>query len=120
MIDFIRAGGYVMFVLLALGVPLVVVAVKFASNASPQRLSMIRALTWAIVFAAVSGSASGFMMVATGVARDPEWLAKPLPILLQGFAEAITPIVLGGGLLMVAWTLVAFGVRRMPKDPADS
>ena len=118
MLDFIRAGGYVMFVLLAIGIPLIVTAALFAWRANPQRLSLVRALTTALVFAAITGIASDLIAVASHVAKNPEWLKEPLPVLLGGFAEALTPAVLAGGLASVAWILVAFGVRRMPKDPS--
>jgi hypothetical protein len=42
--------------------------------------------------------------------------ADPLPVLLTGFAEACANLILGGGVLVVTWILVAVGVRRMPAD----
>jgi hypothetical protein len=117
MLGLLRAGGYIMFVLLAIGAPLLVTAVKFAIRADPQRLSLVRALTVALAFAAISGVASDLLAVASHVVDNPDWLKEPLPALLAGFAEAMTPAVLAGTLASVAWILVAFGVRRMPRDP---
>jgi len=114
MLDFIRAGGYVMFVLLAIGVPLLYTAARFAKAADPQRLSLVRALTVALAFAAISGVASDLLAVASHVADNPDWLKDPVPYLLGGFAESMTPAVLAGTLAAVAWILVAVGVRRMP------
>ena len=114
MLDFIRAGGYVMFVLLAIGVPLLYTAARFAKAADPQRLSLVRALTVALAFAAISGVASDLLAVASHVADNPDWLRDPVPYLLGGFAESMTPAVLAGTLAAVAWILVAVGVRRMP------
>ena len=114
MVDFIIAGGYGMFILLALGVAILIPAVKFARNADPQRLSLIRALTVAIAFATVVGVTSGFAATCHYVVgHEPK---EPLPVLLQGFAESVTNVILGGSILTVAWILVAVGVRRMPKD----
>jgi len=31
---------------------------------------------------------------------------------MQGLGEAVTPLILGSGLLSIAWLLVALGVRR--------
>ena len=118
MIEFFLAGGYVMFVLLAIGVPLLVTSALFARHADPQRLSLIRALTTALAFAAISGVASDLIATASHVADNPEWLREPLPFLLGGFAESLTPAVLAGTIASIAWILVAFGVRRMPKDPS--
>jgi heme exporter protein D len=119
MVNFILAGGYAMFVLLAIGIPLVVIAAKFARNASVQRLSLIRALTIALVFAAISGVTSDLMSAAKHIADNPEWLKEPLPVVLEGFGESMTPAILAGSLASIAWILVAFGVRRMPRDPSD-
>lgn len=117
MIQFFIAGGFVMFVLLAIGLPLIVVAARFAWSASPQRLALVRALTVALVFAALAGVTSDLMSVAKHVAGNDEWLKEPLPYLLEGFGESMTPAILAGSLATIAWILVAFGVRRMPRDP---
>jgi hypothetical protein len=112
MLEFFRAGGFNMFVLLALGIPTWITAVKFARNATPQRLSLVRALTIAVVFASIVGVASGFASTAHYVVEhEPK---EPLPILLQGFAETLTNAILGGGIVVITWILVAVGVRRMP------
>jgi len=119
MLDFMRAGGWIMFVLLAIAVPMIVVAAKFARNASPQGLSLVRTLTIALAFAAISGVASDLASVAKHVSENPEWLKEPLPYLLQGIAESLTPAILAGSLAAIAWIFVAFGIRRMPHDPSD-
>ncbi|MBS1121566.1 MAG: hypothetical protein H6Q90_3794, partial [Deltaproteobacteria bacterium] len=85
-------------------------------NADAQRLSMIRALTWAMVFASLVGFIAGLASTAMFVVRqEPE---DPLPVLLAGFAESTTNLMLGGGILVITWILVAVGVRRMPTDHA--
>ena len=117
MVDFFRYGGFNMWVLLAIGIPMLITGVKFARNADPQRLSLIRALTWALVFSTIAGVASGFMVSCLHVVRDDEMLKNPLPYLLQGFAESITNVILGSAFASVTWILVAVGVRRMPHDP---
>ena len=38
-----------------------------------------------------------------------------IPAAPGGFAESMSPAIIAFGLLSVAWILVAFGVRRMPK-----
>ena len=114
MVDFIRAGGFSMFILLAIGAGLIPIAIAFARNADPQRLSIIRALTVALVLASLTGFASGLAATAKYVVREEP--KDPLPWLLQGFAESTTNLVLGGGIAVIAWILVAVGVRRMPPD----
>lgn len=114
MVDFFRAGGFNMFVLAGLGVAMLWTAVRFARNADPQRLSLIRALTWVLVFASVTGFVVNLGATAKYVARlEPE---DPVSALLMGFAESTANIALGGGIGVLTWLLVAVGVRRMPGD----
>jgi hypothetical protein len=117
MVDFFRWGGYSIWMVVAIGVPLLIVGAKFARNADAQRLSLIRALTWALVFTIVAGVASNLMATALTVARNDD-IKDPLRTLLQGFAESMTTGILGGTIASVAWILVAVGVRRMPPDPS--
>lgn len=111
MVDFFRAGGFNMYVLAVLGIVQLIVAGKFARNASPQRLSLVRALTWAIAFSSVVGMVSGFAVTLKGVGSMP--VLDP-QILCLGFAESLTNPILGFGIISIAWILVAVGVRRMP------
>lgn len=116
MLDFFRAGGFAMFPLTVLGIALLITGIKFARNADPQRLSLIRALTTTIVFAMILGVASGLASTAKFVATQPDGQKEPLPYLLQGFAETMTNVILGGSFVVLTWILVAVGVRRMPSE----
>ena len=114
MLDFFVAGGWMMFVVLATAVPLLITSAKFARNASPQGLSIIRALTMAVVFASIAGVVSDLASVARHVPSNPELWKEPLANILWGFNESMAPAILGFSLVTIAWILVAFGVRRMP------
>jgi hypothetical protein len=114
MLDFFIAGGWMMFVVLAAGIPLLVTAARFARAASPQGLALVRTLAMAVGTAAVTGVITDLATTAKAVATNPELNKQPLDFLLLGFAESMTPAVLGFSLLTIAWILVAFGVRRMP------
>ena len=116
MLDFFKAGGFNMFPLTVFGIAMLVTGVKFARNADPQRLALIRALTVTISFCTIIGVAAGFATTAKFVAGDPEAQKEPLMFLLQGFAETLTNVMLGGSFVVLTWILVAVGVRRMPKD----
>src|SRR5262245_455064 len=116
MLGFFRAGGFNMWVLLAVGIAIVATAVRFARNADAQRLSLIRALTWMLLFATVTGFVAGLAATAKHTLElEP---ADPVPYLLGGFAESCANLLLGGGIGFITWLLVAVGVRRMPRDPA--
>lgn len=117
MLDFFRAGGFNMFPLTIFGIAMLITGIKFAFNADPQRLALIRALTTTIVFCTIIGVAAGLATTAKYVAshpEDPQWWAT----LLQGFAETMTNVMLGGSFAVLTWILVAVGVRRMPKENA--
>ncbi|HEY5947184.1 MAG TPA: hypothetical protein VIV40_16890 [Kofleriaceae bacterium] len=115
MLDFFRAGGFNMFPLTVFGIALLVTGIKFAKNADPQRLSLIRALTTTIAFCTIIGVAAGLASTAKFVAT-PEGQKEPLQYLLLGFAETMTNVILGGSFVVLTWILVAVGVRRMPND----
>jgi len=119
MLEFFKAGGFNMFPLTAFGIALVVTGIKFARNADPQRLSLIRALTTTIVFCTIIGVAAGLASTAHYVVEVQEAQKDPLPYLLQGFAETMTNVILGGAFVVATWLLVAVGVRRMPQDPSS-
>lgn len=114
MFGFLRSGGFNMWVLVVLAIPTLWAAVHFARSADPHRLSILRALTLAIVFAAATGWVTGLVATCLAVSGDPEALRQPVRYLLAGFAESSANLILGGGILVVTWILVAVGVRRMP------
>lgn len=116
MLNAFREGGWVMFPLLALSIALLVQGIGFARNADPHRLSIIRALTTATVFCALVGTATALGSTCKYVISVPEAQKEPLKYLLMGFAETMSIPALGGMGITLAWILVAFGVRRMPKE----
>ena len=116
MVDFMLAGGWMMIVITAVAIPLLVTAAKFSRNASPHGLSLVRALTTAVVFAAIAGVVVALAKVARMVVMVPELRKDLVDNLLMGFNEAMAPAVLGFTIVTLAWILVAFGVRRMPKE----
>lgn len=117
MANFFRAGGFNMFVLAGLGLVLLWTAIRFARGADARRLAVIRALTWVLVLASVTGFFTGLAATAVNAVRLRA--EHPLEeLLLIGFAESTTNLTLGGGLGVLTWILVAVGLRRMPGDPS--
>ena len=47
---------------------------------------------------------SDLIATASHVADNPEWLKEPLPYLLGGFAESLTPAVLAGSIASMSAT----------------
>ena len=118
MLGMIRSGGYNMWFLAALGAVMVWTAIRFARNADPHRLSILRALTVAVVVASISGFIGGLIKTCSAAGATPEELAARLPAMFHGFAESCSNLVFGGAFVVITWVLVAVGVRRMPHDAA--
>ena len=114
MLEFLRAGGVPALIILLLGAVSLVTAANFFRAADPGRLAVVRALNVAVTWAVIVGVAANFRAVASHVAQDPEWSKAPLLPLLQGFAESLVPVVLGGTILSVSWILIGFGLRKIP------
>lgn len=116
MLGMIRAGGYNMWFLAAIGAVMVWTAIQFARNADPHRLSILRALTVAIVVASIGGFIAGLIKTCSAAGDTADMLADRLPMLIHGFAESCSNLVFGGAFVVITWVLVAVGVRRMPSD----
>lgn len=116
MLGMLRAGGVNMWFLAAFGSVMVWTAIQFARHADPHRLSILRALTVATVVASIIGFIAGLIATCSAVGTAPNVVAEQLPLLIQGFAESCTNLVFGGAFVVIAWVLVAVGVRRMPHD----
>jgi len=116
MLGMLRTGGFNIWILAVIGAVMVGTAVRFARNADPQRLSILRALTVAIAACAVTGFVAG--LIATCQVEPPKEPGERVWLLVAGFAESASNLVFGGALVVVSWVLVAVGVRRMPRDPA--
>ena len=112
---FLRAGGFPTIVVLLLGGLTLVTAIRFALKADARKLALVRALTWATVFAILSGVLSDFMAVMWHVPENPEWAHSPELhlIVMEGLGEAVTPGVLGFVILALTWSFVAIGTRRL-------
>jgi hypothetical protein len=76
---------------------------------SEQRLAMMRPLSLAGIFAGLNGSSLGAINSLRGL-----WLEPPRDgrILAISAAESIVPLYVSFSCLMLAWLLVAAGMRR--------
>ena len=115
MVSYFRAGGFNMWIIAALAIVLIWNAARFARSADAQRLAVIRALTWALVFCSITGFFSSLGVTAVNAVR----MRDKYPLeesLLLGFAESTANLTFGAGLATIAWGLVAVGLRRMPGE----
>jgi hypothetical protein len=97
---------------LFMGVVPLAMGIVYVIWPTEQRLALMRPLSLATIFAAISGSTLGFLNVlrAMGVSQAPAFQR----VAWIGFAEALVPIFVGFGCLTVAWLCVAVGLWRRP------
>jgi hypothetical protein len=86
--------------------------ILYAIRPSEQRLALMRPLSLATIFAAISGTMLGLLNVLRGIGvADTLEFSRVSAI---GMAEALVPIFFGFGCLTVAWLCVALGLWRRP------
>ena len=109
-IEMLRQAGVV--ALLSLMVPVVplVLGVIYAVRPTESRLALMRPLSLAALFAALTGASAGVMNGLRYAAMKQVPLTAP-PV-LYGFAESIVALFIGFGCLTIAWLCVAIGLRR--------
>jgi hypothetical protein len=115
MMEFMRAGGVPIWIVLIFGLGTLVVAGLFIWRPEPRRLAMLRGLTVATCFAVLSGLASCLAAVMTKVPNNPEWAKSPdlHLIVMTGIGESLTTAILGFTILSLAWLMGALGQRRL-------
>jgi hypothetical protein len=114
MLEFLRAGGMAMWVILLFGGLTLVAAVRYLLRPGERRHEFFRALSMATLWASLAGVCAGTATTLHGFMLRPEWAKDPeMPIILmQGLAESLCNLILGFCILGVAWFLVAFGAHR--------
>jgi len=110
MVQFFLNGGPAMFFVLVLGLAGLVAAGRFMRTPDLRRVDTVRALSLAVIFATVTATATDLAAVGYHVSKLEGDLA---PIVLQGFSESMSPLILGVTFLCVTWMLMAVGYRRL-------
>jgi hypothetical protein len=116
MVDFMREGGFGMWVVLAFGLLGLVFAVLFVVKPQEKRVLFLRHLSNAVLYSGLLATFTGLGAVFHKVPANPEWAQSPdlHLIVMIGLGEALAGLVLALGFLSVMWLLTAFGVRRLP------
>jgi hypothetical protein len=86
--------------------------VVYAIWPAEHRLNLMRPLSLATIFAAVSGTSLGILNVLRyiGVTEEPQYTR----VVAIGLSEAMVPVFVGFGCLTAAWLCVAVGFWRRP------
>ena len=110
--DLLTSAGVAAKLSLFMGVVPLAMAVVYAVWPNDPRLALMRPLSLATIFAAVSGTALGVLHVFEGIgARETVGFPRVAAI---GLAESLVPLVFNFGCLTVAWLCVALGLWRRP------
>lgn len=112
LIDAFRYAGLAAKVSMLMGVLPLALAVVYAIWPTEQRLTLMRPLSLATIFAALSGTVLGTVNVFLYMSRSEPPSFSHVAVL--GLSEALFPTFLGFGLLTAAWLLVALGMWRRP------
>ena len=102
-----------MAVLAVLGLWALGVGIAMAFRPAERHYGLLRPLSLATAFAAVSAVFSGLATAFAHLAGTGT-SAEALPPVVAGVAEALVPGVFGFGVLALAWGFAALGLRRQP------
>ena len=110
-------AGFMAKLTLAIDFAPLIMAVAYLMRPTERRLALMRPLSLAGLFAALSGGVVGFLHVLAGIARDSEPFADSYRQVAAGASEALVPAFVGFGCLTFAWLLVAVGMSRSRVEP---
>jgi hypothetical protein len=88
-----------------------IAAVAYVIRPTERRLLLMRPLSIATAFAAISGFASGAAIILRGLAATGGKPEHPGAVLM-GLAESWVPVHVAFGFLATAWLLTAAGMMR--------
>jgi hypothetical protein len=86
-------------------------AVSHVFRPTAQKLTLMRPVSLAAIFATVSGLLGGWIVVLAGIAATPDGHLPPSSV-YRGVAESLTVGFVCFGFLAAAWLLVAVGMLR--------
>ena len=113
--DFMRAGGVPMWIVLLFGLITLVVAGLFIWRPDQRRLGVLRGLSAATIFAILSGICSCLAAVMHNVTSNPKFANSPdiHLFVMIGLGESLAPAILGFTILALAWLMMGLGQRRL-------
>ena len=108
----IANAGVMAIASMLVGVLPLTMGIVFAIWPNEQRLTLMRPLSLATVFASVSGVALGFINELVFISRSA--MTTFTPQIAHGTAESLMTLFTGFGCLTVAWLCVTIGLWRRP------
>jgi Na+/H+ antiporter NhaC len=119
MATLIREGGWPIWFTLLFGVITLVGAARFAVTARRKHLGFVIGMAFATLFSVLNGVAADLAAVGHSTNRNwDEWSPQITRILAQGFAESMSPAILGFTILSLGGLITAVGLARTAKTEA--
>jgi hypothetical protein len=112
MIQFFRNGGWSMFVIVAFGVLAVASAAFYAARPDGRREGFLAWMSRAVLWSTLAGLASDLGATCQFVTSLPD-ADERARAASEGFAESMSPAVMGFALLAVTAFLAAIGRQRL-------
>lgn len=112
MLNFMREGGFAMWLILGLGGVGLFLGGSHALRPGERKLSILRPLSLSTLFASLLGFTSGLAATVKGVMPEGEAPPNLAVLVMTGIGESLCNLILGLALLTLAWLLVAVGQRR--------
>jgi hypothetical protein len=112
MLEFFKDGGWSMFVILAFGCAVLATAGYFAVRPDARHEGFIKWMSFALICAVLVGLASDFGAVFKYTHTISDQAERDRTV-LEGYAECMSPPIMGFGFLTLAAMLAAIGRRRL-------
>lgn len=110
--EVLAGAGIMALACMFVGVLPLTMGIAYAIWPNEQRLTLMRTLSLATVFAAVAGVALGFINALRFIGRS-ETVTSSSQV-ATGVAESLVPLFFGFGCLTVGWLCVTLGLWRRP------
>jgi hypothetical protein len=104
--------GWFAKISLLVGVLPLVAGGLYVIRPTERRLALMRPISLAGLFAAMAGTAAGFVNTLRALAVADEFTPALVPPLAAGASESLVTVFFGFACLTVAWLLVAVGMQR--------
>ncbi len=112
MLNFIRDGGWGMFLIMAFGTASLVAAAWYAYRASGKPPGSLWGMALATFFVTIAGFASDLKAVFDYLAGDKIDEAQRARILCQGLSESLNTVIMGFMFLSLTALVAAYGSAR--------
>jgi hypothetical protein len=110
-LEVLSNAGIMALACMFVGVLPLTMGLAYAIWPNEQRLTLMRPLSLATIFASVAGVAVGFINSLLFVTRGEIVMSRELVV---GIAESLVTLFTGFGFLTVAWLCVTIGLWRRP------